>query len=71
MKKQIFKKDFIIKSHRTGSRLQGKENQVVYDVYTADGTKKVKSGFSRRADADKWLSDTVKIANKLLMEGKR
>ena len=66
MKKKVYKKDFIIKSYRTGSRLQGRENQVMYEVFTADGKKKVKSGFYRWKDADKWLSETVRIANKLL-----
>lgn len=66
MKKKVYKKDFIIKSYRTGSRLQGRENRVMYEVFTADGKKKVKSGFYRWKDADKWLSETVKIANKLL-----
>lgn len=66
MKKKVYKKDFIIKNYRTGSRLQGRENQVMYEVFTADGKKKVKSGFYRWKDADKWLSETVRIANKLL-----
>lgn len=66
MKKKVYKKDFIIKSYRTGSRLQGRENRVMYEVFTADGKKKVKSGFYRWKDADKWLSETVRIANKLL-----
>lgn len=66
MKKKVYKKDFIIKSYRTGSRLQGGENQVMYEVFTADGKKKVKSGFYRWKDADKWLSETVRIANTLL-----
>ena len=66
MKKRIYKKDFIIKGHKTGCRLQGMEEQVMYEVFTADGTKKIKSGFYKRKDADKWLGQTVKIANTLL-----
>lgn len=63
---KLRKKDFIIKSKRTGNRLANHENEVMYSVFTADGTKMVKSGFYRFVDADKWLSDTVKLANKIL-----
>lgn len=61
----IRKKDFIIKSHRTGNRLAGHENEVMYIVYTADGKTQVKSGFYRYSDADQWLSRNVKLAQKI------
>lgn len=64
--KKVLKKNFIIKSRRTGNRLANMENQVVYEVFTADGSKKVKTGFYSYKAADKWLSETVKIANKVL-----
>ena len=66
MKKKIYKNQFIIKSRFTGNRLAGHENQVMYEIFTADGTKRVKSGFYKYHDADEWLSKTVKIANKIL-----
>lgn len=65
MKKRIFKNQFVIKGRRTGSRLRGRENQIVYEVFTKDGTKFVKGGFYRWCDADRWLSETVRIANKI------
>lgn len=60
---KIRKKDFIIKSRRTGNRLAGRENEVVWEIFTADGKKEIKSGFGRKKDADNWLSKTVKLAN--------
>lgn len=68
--KRIYKKDFTIKGHRTGNRIRGHENEVEYIVYTADGTKAVQGGFYRKADADKWLSKNVRLANQLLAEGR-
>ena len=65
---KIRKKDFIIKSRRTGSRLAGRENQVVYEVFTANGEKRVKGEFYRWKDADAWLSKNVKLANAILKE---
>ncbi len=63
---RIKKSDFSIKSHRTGCQLKGRENERVYEVFTSDGKKKVKGGFYRYNDADKWLSENVKIANLVL-----
>lgn len=65
VKKRICKNQFEIKSWPTGSRLRGQENQREYGVFTKDGTKCVKRGFYKWRDADKRLSETVKIANKL------
>lgn len=62
----IRKKDFVIKSRRTGNRLRGHENEVVYEIFTADGTKLVKSGFGKYRDADQWLSKSVAIAKQIL-----
>lgn len=58
----IRKADFCIKSRRTGNRLSGHENEHIYEVFTADGKKMVKSGFYRYKDADRWLSENVRIA---------
>lgn len=66
MVKRIYKKDFIIKSRFTGNRLAGKENEVVWEIFTADGSKKVKGGFYHRYTADEWLSKNVRLANKIL-----
>lgn len=66
---KIRKKDFIIKSRRTGNRLAGRENEVEYEIFTADGKKRVKSGFFRRKDADSWLSKNVKLANLMIANG--
>ena len=66
MTDRIFKKDFVIKSRRTGSQLRGRENQVEYVIWTADGKRRVKDGFYRKADADKWLSKKIAEANKIL-----
>lgn len=67
--RKIRKKDFIIKSRRTGNRLAGKENEVVYEIFTADGTKEVQGGFYRWKDADSWLSKNVKLANMMIANG--
>ena len=66
--KRIFKNQFVIKGHRTGSRLLGRENQIEYVVYTKDGSRKVKGGFFKWKDADRWLSKSVKIANMVMNE---
>ena len=63
---KLFKKDFTIRSRRSGSRLAGRENQVVYAIYTADGSRMVKDGFYRKADADAWLSRSIRRVNEIL-----
>lgn len=68
--KKIHKNDFCIKSRRTGNRLAGHENEQVYEVFTADGKKKVKSGFYRFKDADRWLSENVRLANMILEQNR-
>lgn len=61
---KITKNMFQIKSFRTGSVIRGRENQVAYKVLLKDGTKAVTDKvFYRKADAEKWLSDTIRIAN--------
>lgn len=61
----IRKKDFCIKSRRTGNRLAGHEDERVYEVFTADEKKLVKSGFYRYRDADRWLSENVRLAKQI------
>lgn len=64
MTRKIRKKDFIIKSRRTGNRLAGRENEVVWEIFKADGKTKIETEkFYRRKDADNWLSKNVKLAN--------
>ena len=66
MKKALYVKDFTIKSRRTGSRLRGRENEVVYDIFTADMTRQVKSDFSTKRAAQEWRSASVARVNKVL-----
>lgn len=61
--KKVFKNQFIIKSWSTGSRLRNCENQREYAVFTKDGSRCVKRGFYTRRAADRWLRETVNIAN--------
>ena len=65
---KILKKNFTIKSYRSGSRLAGRENEWLYKVVSADGTKEIKRGFSTYREADRWLSETVRIA-KIIEKG--
>ena len=67
--KKVRVKDFKIVPYRTGSRLAGRENEVKYSVWTADGRVEVERGFSRKTDAQKWLSTNVKIANEMVKKG--
>lgn len=68
---KIRKKDFIIKSRRTGNRLAGYENQLVYEIFTADGTRRLNKQFYKWRDADRWLIQAVKAANKILEQAER
>lgn len=55
------KKDFEIKSYRSGSQIKGKENEWLYKIYW--NGKLLKDGFSNKAEANKWLSKFIKTRN--------
>lgn len=57
-------KEFTFKCRRTGNQLKGFENQWCYDVYFRGHL--VADRFNTKKDAQKWVSENVKMVNKVL-----
>ena len=58
------KSDFVIKGRRTGSRLAGRENEYVYEIFY-NGKLLSDRQFTSKAKANEWLGDFLKYANEV------
>ena len=67
MKKVIFCNDFKLECRRTGSQIKGRENEYVYDIYFCKNGKTIllDKSFTTKKAAQKYISETVKLANSL------
>lgn len=54
------KKDFTIKGRFTGCRLQGRENEFVYNIYMSNGNRLTDMDFTSKAKANEFLSAVLK-----------
>lgn len=63
------KADFEIKGRRTGSRLAGRENEYIYEIYW--NGKSLGNSFTSKVKASKWLGKFIKMRNDLAKEAKR
>lgn len=65
MKKVFFCNDFTLKCRRTGSQTKGRENECVYDIYFHKKGKTIRldKSFTTKKAAQKYISETVKLAN--------
>lgn len=60
------KKDFEVVGRRTGSRLAGRENEYIYEIFW-NGQNLGKS-FTSKAKANQWLGRFIKIRNDKVKE---
>lgn len=70
MKKMFYCNDFTLECRRTGSQINGRENECVYDVFYHHKGKTIQmsKSFHTKTAAKKYISETVKLANTLYMK---